>query len=254
MKIVNSHLKFPKAKLIDPNTKGYIHIAVEADYSSFPFFLSASKTKKEILGKANQLLTGIKKQEGVQAVSLFKAAIMPPARQAYLDSIKDKIHVAKFDVAILIETKNIETAKKVREDENLRQLLEYFEKHASFTHVAVMKNARRIAEVDKSRPGIFLFNYFFAEDPNEIFPVWEYTAGWFTTNTALDNSTLLKPLDGQNSKYSVINHCRWDRLSYVLPRLMLMKTVRSYVGENFTANNIASMPILYRLENNFKTQ
>ncbi len=251
MKIVNKHLNYPKAELISPNTKGYLHIGVEVDYSLFPFFLFTSKTKKEIINKANQLLSEIKKQKGVDTVSLFKAVILPPAKQSYLNSIKDRIHVAKFDIAILIETENIDSAKMVREHEKFHQLVEFFEKNASFTHVTVMQNARRIAEVDKSKKGIFLFNYFHAEDPNELLPVWEYTAGWFTTNTGLDNSTLLMPIEGDNSKYRIINHCRWDKLSSLLPKLIFKKTIRLYVAANFEANKIASMPILYKLINNY---
>ena len=182
-------------------------------------------------------------------MSLFKAAIIPPARQSYLDSIKDRIHVAKFDIAILIETKNIDSAKKVCEYKNFHELVEFFEKKASFTHVTVMENARRIAEVDKSKKGIYLFNYFYAENPNDLLPVWEYTAGWFTANTELDNSTLLRPIKEDKSKFGVINHCRWDKLSSLLPKLIFMKTLRLYVGANFEANRIASMPILYRLIN-----
>jgi len=250
MKIVNSHLQYPKAELISPNSKGYIHIGVEIDYSPFPFFLSTSKKKKEIISRANETVKEIRALGGVEVVSLFQAVIMPPARQSYLDSIKDKIHVAKFDVAILIETENIDSAKNLRENQKLNQLIEYFEKNASYTHVTVLENAKRINEVDKSRQGIFLFNYFFAEDTNELLPVWEYTAGWFTTNAGLDNSTLLMPLQGYDSKYGVINHCRWDKLSYILPKLIFKKTIRSYVTANFIANKIASMPILYKLVSN----
>ena len=43
----------------------------------------------------------------------------------------------------------------------------------------VAKNARKIGEVDKTRPGIFLYNYFYASDPDVVLPVWEYTARWF---------------------------------------------------------------------------
>ena len=166
MKIVNEHLNYPKAELISPNTKGYLHIGLEVDYSLFPFFLFTSTRKKEIINKTNQLLSEIEKQQGVDTVSLFRAVIMPPAKQSYLDSIKGEIHVAKFDIAILIETENIDVAKKIRDHEKTHQLIEYCEKNASFTHITVLENAKRIAEVDKSRKGIFLFNYFYAEDPN----------------------------------------------------------------------------------------
>jgi len=253
MEIVNTHLNFSKAVLIPPNTKGYIHIAAEVDLSPVPFFWFTSKTKMETIRRAQQLLSKIENQPGVDAISLFKAAIIPPARQSYLDSIKEKIHVAKFDLAILIETSNVDFAVQLREHPIILQLVEHLEKTASFTHVAVLKNARRIAEVDKSTKGIFLFNYFYAQDPNELLPVWEYTAGWFTANTGLDNSTLLMPVDAENSSYGVINHCRWDKLSTILPSLIFKKTLRSYVVANFEANMIAAMPILYRLVTHYES-
>jgi hypothetical protein len=77
--------------------------------------------------------------------------------------------------------------------------------------------------------------------------VKDYTAGWFEVETDLHNSTVLLPDDAATSQYSIINHCRWDRLRDVLPAMLLKKTFHSYVLDNFAANNVAAMPILYRL-------
>lgn len=247
MKIVNQHLNYPKAPLMEPNKKGYIQIGIEVDYSPFPFFLSDSSKKRELLEKAGEMLEKISRMEGVSAASLFRAAMMPPARQSFLDSIKGSIHVARFDVAVLIEAADVAGAKILSRSDTVQELKKYLEENSSFVHFAVFENARRIDEVDKSKGGIFLFNHFFAEDPEELLDVWEYTAGWFTSNTALDNSTLLMPLKDQDSKYGVINHCRWDKLSAILPKLVFSRTLRLYVRDNFVVNKIASMPILYRV-------
>lgn len=252
MKIVNQHLNYPKAQLMEPNKKGYIHIGVEVDHSPFPFFLPDSSKKRELLQKAGELLEKISGMDGVSSASLFRAAMMPPAKQSFLDSIKGDIHVAKFDVAVLIETTDVESAKKISASEVVIELRKYMVNHSSFVHFAVFENARRIDEVDKEKGGIFLFNHFFAEDPAQLLDVWEYTAGWFTSNTALDNSTLLMPLKDQESRYGVINHCRWDKLSAILPKLMFSRTLRLYVRDNFVVNKIASMPILYRVVKHFK--
>lgn len=247
MKIVNEHLQYPETKLMPPNIKGYLHIAVEVDSNRLPFYLFKSRKKRNLIKQAKELLRKIDRLAGVDASYLFSAMLRPPARQVYLNSVKDKIHIAKFDIAILIETESLSTAKTLRELALIRQLISLLKANALSTHVTVMGNARRIAEVDKSRDGVFLFNYFYAEDRSQLIPVWEYTAAWFVANTGLDNSTLLMPAENDDSDYGVINHCRWDKLSQLLPNLIFRKTIRSYVADNFSANKIAAMPILYRL-------
>ena len=37
-----------------------------------------------------------------------------------------------------------------------------------------------------------------------------YLAGRYQAETGLDNSTLLKPLEGEYSDYVLIKHARWD--------------------------------------------
>jgi hypothetical protein len=108
-------------------------------------------------------------------------------------------------------------------------------------------SGHRIAPVDHSRGGFFLFNYFFADSVDQNLSVWNYTAGWFQSETGLDNSTVLLPIEPDQSKYSIINDCRWDSLRQILPSLIFKRSFHSYVLDNFAANNIAAMPILYRL-------
>ncbi len=120
-------------------------------------------------------------------------------------------------------------------------------KTASYIHVITATNVKRINAVDHKRSGVFLFNYFFADDTNQNLDVWEYTAGWFEQETGLDNSILLLPVDRDKSKYNIINHCRWDKLRDILLSLLFKRTFRTYVLDNFEANKVAAIPILYRL-------
>ena len=55
------------------------------------------------------------------------------------------------------------------------------------------------------------------------------------------------PINKDDSDYNVINHCRWDKLSDILPSLIFNKTFSPYVLDNFYANNVGAMPILYKL-------
>lgn len=69
---------------------------------------------------------------------------------------------------------------------------ETIDKVVRFVHCITATNTKRIDDV-------FLFNYFFAANEGiEILrSVWEYTAGWWTANANLDNSTPLVPLEGE---------------------------------------------------------
>jgi len=118
--------------------------------------------------------------------------------------------------------------------------------HVTFT-VLLQKNVKKIGEVDKNRPGIFLYNYFFADDLDVVLPVWEYTGRWFANKTGLDNSTLLMPVEDESCEYAVINHCRWDGPLDIIPHLIFRPSLRPYVLDNFTANDIVAIPILYKL-------
>ena len=102
--------------------------------------------------------------------------------------------------------------------------------------------------MDKSCPGLFLFNYFVGDDPGLAVELWDYLAGWHEAKTGLDNSTLLVPLEGEKSDYVMINHARWDHsLLVFVARQLPKKTFRSYMIANLTAHQIAAMPALYRL-------
>jgi hypothetical protein len=66
-------------------------------------------------------------------------------------------------------------------------------------HQIAAGNVRRVGDVDKSRPGLFLFNHFAGDDPGLAVELWDYLAGWYEAETGLDNSTLLGPLEGEES-------------------------------------------------------
>lgn len=148
---------------------------------------------------------------------------------------------------MLVETHTPEAAVALRESAPVREAVADHEATAGHVHVVAARNGRRIGDVDKSRDGVFLFNYFHGPSPEEMVQVWEYTAGWFTHHTRLDNSVLLVPIEGERSPYTVIHHCRWDGLLDIVPHLAFRPSLRRYVGANFDANAIVPMPVLYRL-------
>jgi len=112
------------------------------------------------------------------------------------------------------------------------------------------RNARRIGDVDKSRPGVFLFNYFVGDSPDVVLELWDYLAGWYAAETVLDNSTLLAPLEGERSDYVAINLARWDgSLLGVFLAQVTKRSFWTYVQANLRANHVGAMPVRYRVAN-----
>lgn len=239
-----SYEAYAKVDLIDPVASGFIHLGAEVD-TRLPF-LPSSMTKRALLRDCRRLCNAIARRDDVKSAVVFKAALIPPGRGEFLKR-HPEVHIARFDVAVLIETDGVESARELRRDSNVLALEARLREAASYIHTVTTGNVKRIGAVDHSRDGIFLFNYFFASDTGQNLAVWDYTAGWFQQETGLDNSTVLLPLEGEPSQYTLINHCRWDRLRDILPALIFKRSFRDYVLANFEANRVAAIPILYRL-------
>ena len=244
LKIAHADEAYEKVSLIEPTDFGYIHIAAEVD-RRLPF-LPASRSKHALLSDCKRLCQALERREDVRSATVFKALLIPPGRGEFLKQ-RPNVHIARFDVAILIETPTVADAQALMGGAAFATLERRVRDAAHHVHLISASNARQIGPVDHERDGVFLFNYFFADDTEQNLAVWEYTAGWFEKETGLDNSTLLLPLENSESEYPIINHCRWDRLRDIMPSLVLKPSFRSYVLGNFEANNTAAIPILYRL-------
>ncbi|MEQ8332593.1 hypothetical protein [Nisaea sp.] len=261
MKIVNGHLAKDireQGMIQPPNSFGYIHLAAEVE-RPHPLKRNSAE-KKALLASLKTAAAALRaaEPERVQRVDLFDAFVIPPGSKEGRELIARSgydVHLAAFDIVVLVECSDVDTARSVRDSEAFVTIQNLLTEGASHTHCFVGSNAKRIAEVDHDRDGIFLFNYFYAADIaakgadgiDILLGVWEYTAGWWTAYANLTNSTPLQPVAGEKSDYSLINHCRWDRLADILPHLLFRPSLGRFVLANFTANDIMAMPILYRL-------
>ena len=248
MKIVNKHIQFPEIEYEAPNTTGYIHLAAEIE-RTLPIKPN-SKTKKELIARAWQLRSRLSELEEVVSAHILDAFVIPPGNKPgrkILEKNNPDVHIPAYDLVVQIETTSVETAKALQGNSLFKELFNLLKQAALYFHSFVAKNVKKIGEVDKTRPGVFLYNYFFADDLDVVLPVWEYTGRWFVNKTGLDNSTLLMPVEDEPCEYAVINHCRWDRPIDIIPHLIFRPSLRAYVLGNFTANNIVAIPILYKL-------
>lgn len=256
LQIVNSDTKYSKAKLIEPTTLGYIHLAAEVSPLPIPPqrlpFLSDRREKAELLNRLRMLAEQLEQHSSIEQVSIFDAVIIPPASRfsTYLKKRAGSVRLARFDVVVLVETVSPEAARQVGQTREFRVLLDALEIGARDVHIMTGRNAKRIGDVEKKKDGLFLFNYFVADDASVALELWDYLAGWYEAQTGLDNSTLLVPLEDERSDYLAINSARWD---VSLPSLMFKqfskRSFRTYMQANLEANQVGAMPILYRLAN-----
>lgn len=128
---------------------------------------------------------------------MFDAILIPPGRGEFIKKRKGKVSIARFDVDILIECESLDAAELLRTHPAYTELVLLIFSATSLVHQITATNVRRIAPVDHSRGGVFIFNYFFADSVDQNLSVWNYTVGWFQAETGLDNSTVLLRIDPQ---------------------------------------------------------
>ena len=260
--VVGPKDEFPKATLMEAKKCGYLLIGLEVEHCILPmgFLLWESAAKKRILRQvkefANQLMSDDSTIKNVVETTLFKATVISPG-QDYFETVKQPPDVPQpmFDVVVLVEFESVDAARIFHNSEECKNEIEKYEKDGDVKRVMVVvgSNARRMGptgDVDHSKDGCFLFNYFFADKVEQNLKIWEYTAGWYVDETGLDNSTSILPetdTDVKNCPHTVINHCRWDSLKNVLLALLFKKSFKTFVLANFEANNTAHKPILYCL-------
>lgn len=240
--IVNAKPKYRPAALVDPPPKGYLHLSANVDPPTGGRPLpSRSPARAALLDRLDRLGNALEQLDTVTKVTVYRTVLAPPPA----GYAKTAPRPARFDVVVLVETTTPDVLADVEGTESYKQLREALNAAARSVHIMRARCAKCIGDVDKTRPGLFLFNYFVGADPDVSFQLWDHLAGWFMTETGLDNSTVLQPIG--DADYAFVNHARWN---YGLPRLFLHQmtkpTFRTYVRANLDANRTGSMPILCR--------
>lgn len=242
-RIVGADHGYAAARLIDPTDHGYLLLAAET--SRRPVWLPNTHDKRVLLDRCRLACTTLRARPSVLDATTFDAFVIPPGRGAFLDRRPGEVHMARYDLVVLVETTTPDDAAALRTTDEWMTLKHTVRRVAANTLELAASNVRRMGDVDHTRAGVYLFNYFFADDTAQNIAVWERTAGWWQQETDLDNSEVLLPRPGETD-YTIINHCRWDRLTDFLPALLLKRSFHTYLQANFDANDVAPMPILYR--------
>ena len=136
MRIVNQELQYEKAALIEPNNKGYIHIAAEVDGKPLPL-KPKSKVKKTLIQKAKATLKRLEDHPSVSAAHMLSAIVFPPGireEAAFIRKLKKVPRRARFDLAVHIETTNPHEAVLLSENPLYQELESLIRESAVNTH------------------------------------------------------------------------------------------------------------------------
>jgi hypothetical protein len=214
LEIVNPQPKYGKVTLIEPPPLGYLHVAAAVDpprgRTPFP---GNSPQKAALLTRLRSLARQLGRLGTVQKATVYRAILVaPPTGYAK----QQATHVARYDVVVLLETTSPEVLGEVQATQPCKLLVEAVTEAATDVHVMTARCPKRVGDVDKTRQGLFLFNYFVADDAGVALQLWDYLAGWYAVETGLGNSTLLETLG--DADYVFVNHARWD---HSLPRFMV---------------------------------
>ncbi len=241
--IVNAKPRYRPAALVEPPGFGYLLLSadVEPPTGRRPF-PGSSAIKTALLGRLKSAAADLARVDAVKRATVYRTVLAPPPA-GYARKVE---HPARFDVTVLVETTSPDDLPALQTSEPYAQLRKELDTEATRVDAMPARCVKCIADVDKTRPGLFLFNYFVAEDTDVALKLWDHLTGWFMTETGIDNSTVLQPTD--RSQYAFVNHARWD---YGVPRLWLRMFTKpsfwSFVQKNLNENHTASMPILCRL-------
>ncbi|MEE1930796.1 hypothetical protein V1J52_21825 [Streptomyces sp. TRM 70351] len=248
MEIVNKHLNPAQAPLLASSPTGYLLLAAELDRR--PMFLPGSRAKTRLIQEVKGLAADLERHDAVERATVFHGfahLVFGINHRLMRRAEAQGVERARYDLVVLVETADAAQARTLRDDTTYQRLVHRVEATARRTFETATANTRCMGDVERERRGVFLFNFFYAQDNEELIPVWEYTAGWWNVKTDLDNSHVLEPLDDERKDYGIINHCRWDRLRDVAPQMVFRPSFRRFVLANFTANGISAQPTLYRL-------
>lgn len=242
--IVNPHPKYPRVGLIESPPTGYLLLAAVVEPARGPTPLPRGGPRKAaLLSELKALAAGLERLETVTKATVYRAILIPPPGS---DARRMATRPARYDVVTLVETTTVEVAEQVAASAEYRKLHDAITAAAREEFEMTARCLRRVGDVDKTRQGLFLFNFFVAEDPAVALDLWDHLAAWYAVETDMDNSTLLGPVGP--SDYVFVNHARWDMS---LPRFAAKqfgkRTFYSYVLANLHANRTAAMPILYHL-------
>src|SRR4051794_10508082 len=180
--VINDRAEYGPPAFLEPPTRGYLQIRAAVAPPTGPPLVLRSARRTQLLSRLRELAEELSRSAAVDRVTVYRAVLLPPSGGG------GQGRPARSDVVVLVETNSVETLDQVRSEPAFAAMLAESRAHAEDVQVTSAQCVRSLGDVDKSRPGLFLFNYFAAPDADVALRLWEHLAGWYVAETGLDNS------------------------------------------------------------------
>lgn len=263
--IVAPDARYRPVTLAEPAPHGYLYVAASVAPPVGPPFPVPNARRSALLSRLKALAADLEGSPSVVRATVFQGALLPPPSTA-LESLpagaipgltpsppSDPGPVAaaagpfRADVVVLVTAASPSALPGVRDSPAFRSLIDAVGAVAPGAfRVVAARCAKRIADVEPSPRGVFIFNHFTTEDPAPGLALWDHVAGWYAKETGLANSLVMVPLEP--APWAFVNHARWDCGLGTLARRQFAKaSFRTFVLANLRAGGIVASPALYRL-------
>lgn len=244
--LVHPRPKFHPAPLTEPPPSGYLHLAATLLPSAAePGRTGHHRDRALLLDMLRAEAEDLASLAEVKRASVYRAAATAPAIGW---NPPDGPPRAPHDVAVLVETRTPQDIPAVQRTAAYRDLRGRLEHHGREMQVLAARCGKCVADVDRTRQGLFLFHYLAGEDPRRVAELWEHLTGWYATETGLDNALLLEPLDADASPYTHVAHARWDlSLPAAALRQFGKPSFYRFLRPTLRENHTTAIPVLYHL-------
>jgi hypothetical protein len=112
-----------RAPLVEPPPYGYIHIAAAVEHPAGPFPLPwPGRRKSSVLSRLKSHASSLLAFESVERVTVYRAIMIAPPDRLARERAR---HVARYDVAVLIETSSPEALDEVQDADQYRDTIDF---------------------------------------------------------------------------------------------------------------------------------
>jgi hypothetical protein len=224
-----------------PPPYGYLLLGATIAPPTGPPVVRRDARRTAIAARLTELLSPVAGLEPVVRATAFRAALMPPGRPP---EFRPTLQVPRHDVVVMVETDSPASLERVSADPTVATVRAALAEHTDQITERQAHCIRAIADVEKRAKGVYLFNYWAAENRDTALEVWDHLATWFKARTGLRNSTVLATTGDDD--FVFVNHARWDSsLLSVALHQFARPSFFSYVRPNLRANRIEVYPSLY---------
>jgi hypothetical protein len=244
--IINPGDAIRPAPLVEPARGEYLLITAIVEPQNRPGPVVPGRVRSEVLAELDTHARALRGSHPECTVQLFRAVAFPPFQATSVPARRQEV-IGRYDVVALVTTAAAaDELAPVEADPAYQGLLGVLRNRGDLVVVTKARNARRIAEVPAA-DRLHLFNFFLADDEPAALHVWEYLAGWYCQEMGMRDSEVLLPIEPDGTPFAFVNHASWNvSLARFVSRQMSRRSFRSFVIANLQANNIGSLPFLYR--------